>query len=368
VAASARILTSHRQHLRVLPRRPGRWAWLAVGVAAVLYVPTLVEDRTLLGYGLTNDQLLGIGMGDVNFALIAILGAVALNLLVGYTGLLSMGHAAFLAMGALASGVVGVQWGLPFPVAVLAAGLVGAVIGVVVGLPSLRVRGLYLLLSTLALHFIVLYLFLRYQLASFGPAGIPYPFPELFGMTIDTDGKWYLLLLAVVAATLLLVRNMLRTREGRAFVAVRDSDLAAGAAGVDVAAVKLKAFAVSSFIVSVAGALYGYYLTNASQETFTLELVIGFYAMIIIGGMGSLLGAVLGALLWSFLPPALDTLSQQVSPDAPLVGHLLTDNPDQVNLAIFGVVVILILIFRPDGLSGMWASARRSLQRWPYTT
>lgn len=358
MATNARLTTSYRQQLRVLPRRVPTWLWLVAAVGALIYLPTWVQDVAPLG----------IGLGDLDFALVWVMGSVALNLLVGYGGQLSMGHSAFLAIGAFGGGVLGVQAGLPFWLTVLGAGIMGAVCGVVVGLPSLRVRGLYLLLSTLALHFIVLYLFLRYQLDNFGAAGVPFDYPSLLGVTFDSDEKWYFLLLVCAAATILIVRNLLRTREGRALVAVRDSDIAAGAAGVNVSAIKLKAFAFSSFIVSFAGALYAYYLTNASVETYSLELVIGFYAMVIIGGMGSLLGSVLGALLWSFLPPVINTMSDQVDPTTPVLGNLLVENVDQFNVLIFGVVIILILIFKPSGLNGMWQSIRRSVRRWPYTS
>jgi branched-chain amino acid transport system permease protein len=365
--ASGVYVTSYRKDMRLLGTMPRR-VWLVVLVVVLLYLPTVMEERNILGYYLTNAQLLGLGLPQINQALIAILGAIALNLLVGYAGLLSLGHAAFFAVGAMVAGIVGTQWGAPFPVALLAAGVAGGVIGTVVGLPSLRVRGLYLLLATLALHFITLYVFLEYQLDNFGPAGVPFDPPELGPLTIDTDTKWYFLLLVFVVATILLSKNLLRTREGRAFVAIRDHDIAAGSLGVNVAAVKLKAFALSSFIVSVAGALFAYYLGTATRESFTLNFVIEFYAMIIIGGMGSLLGAVLGALLWQLLPGSISTLSGEVDPETPVFGDLLGTYQEQTVLVLFGVLIILILVFKPEGLNGIWQSTKRAFVRWPYTT
>ena len=145
----ATMATDYRSETRIVRGRRSL-GWLALGIALALYLPTVLQNQAIFGYGLSNTQLLGIGLPQVNFMLVSIMGAVALNLLVGYTGLLSLGHAAFFAVGAMASGILGVQHGLPFPVVVLGSGLAGAVIGTIVGLPSLRLRGLYLLLSTLA--------------------------------------------------------------------------------------------------------------------------------------------------------------------------------------------------------------------------
>jgi branched-chain amino acid transport system permease protein len=353
-----RMTTDYRQDLRVLPRRPWQRLWLLVAAALLIYAPTWVE----------NQSPLGIGSANMNFALITIMGAVALNLLVGYTGLLSMGHAAFLALGAFGAALLGVKAGVPFWITVILSGCMGAIVGAIVGLPSLRLRGLYLLLSTLALNFIALFLFLKYQLHAFGPAGINYPYPSFLGITFNTDTKWYFLLLICVIGTLVLSRNLLRSREGRAFVAVRDSDVAAAVAGVNVSAIKLKAFALSSFIVAFAGALYAYYVSTVNQDTYTLNQVIGYYACVIVGGLGSLSGAVYGALLYTFLPPILTQLSSDVGPNAPVIGPLLAQHASDLNLVIFGVVVLLILMVRPAGLASMAASVAQAFRRWPYSS
>jgi branched-chain amino acid transport system permease protein len=363
----AALATTYRKEMRMVRGRAAL-GWLVVLVALLLYLPSVLENRAFLSYYFTETQLLGIGLPQVNFALIAIMGAVALNLLVGYTGLLSLGHSAFFAIGAMAGGILGVQWGLPFPLVVLGAGLFGAVVGTIVGLPSLRLRGLYLLLSTLALHFIVLYLFLRYQLGQFGPAGISFETASLGGLDINTDRRWYFVLLAVAAVFIVVTRNLLKMREGRAFVAIRDHEVAAASTGVNPAQVKLKAFAVSSFMVSVAGVLYGYNLGTATSESYTLGFAIDFYAMIIIGGMGSLLGAVLGAIVWQLLPQALQTLSGSVDPGTPVLGDLLAKYQAQTVSIILGVLIILILMFKPAGLTGIWTAAKRSVTRWPYTS
>lgn len=352
--------------LRSLPLR--RIAGLALAAALLLWVvPQALGERTLLGLELSNTATLGIGLANVNFALITILGAIALNVLVGYAGLLSVAHAAFLAFGAFGSAFIGVQLGMPFWLTLLGVGLAGAAIGVVAGLPSARVHDIYLLLSTLGLNAIVLFLCRKYQVAEFGTAGVLYPTPDLFGYMMGDDRAWYPVLLGAVVVTLVCCRNLLRSREGRAFIALRDHDAAAAASGVPVSRVKLKAFAFSSFIVSVAGALNAYYVTNANSEFFTFHLVLGYFVMIVVGGMGSLLGSVLGALLWSFVPQMLATLSEEVDPATPIVGAMLDRHRDDVTQILFGVVVILVLIFKPAGLAGMWKSFQASLRRWPYS-
>jgi branched-chain amino acid transport system permease protein len=352
------LTTSYRQDLRVLPQRPRQWLWVLLGTAFLIYVPTWVG----------NSAPLGIGSADVNFALLTIMGAVALNLLVGYTGLLSMGHAAFLALGAFGAALLGVKAGVPFWLTVILSGCMGALVGVFVGLPSLRLRGLYLLLSTLALNFIALFLFLKYQLHAFGPAGINYPYPSFLGITFNTDTKWYFLLLVCVIGTMVLSRNILGSRDGRAFVAVRDSDVAAAVAGVNVSAIKLKAFALSSFIVAFAGALYAYYVSTVNQDTYSLNQVIGYYAAVIVGGLGSLSGAVYGALLYTLLPPILTQLSNDVGPNAPVIGHLLSQHAGDLNLVIFGIVVLVILIVRPAGLASIATSVGQAFRRWPFSS
>jgi branched-chain amino acid transport system permease protein len=359
--------TSYRQEMRLLSSR-GRLVWLALGIAFLLYLPSVLENRSFLGYGLTNNQLLGVALPQVNFALIAIMAALALNLLVGYTGLLSLGHAAFFSVGAITAAVLDVQHGLPFPLVILAAGVAGALVGAFFGLPSLRLRGLYLLLSTFALHFIALFVFREYQNRNFGFSGISYEPPTIFGLTIDTELRWYYLLAILAALTLLLSRNLLVMREGRSLVAIRDHDVAAGSLGVAVGRQRIKAFAMTSFITSAVGALYVYYLGTTTYEAYSLEFVINYFAIIIIGGMGSLLGAVLGALVWTLLPQALQTLATSVDPQTVVVGDLLNNYQGQTVATLLGLFVILVMVFKPGGLSSIWVDAKRGVVKWPYSS
>jgi branched-chain amino acid transport system permease protein len=365
--ASGHFFTTYRSDQRLVKTGWMRF-WIGVLIVALVYLPFVLTQRQIFCIPLSYTQMLGMSLVQVNFALVFVIAAVALNLLTGYTGLISIGSAGFFALGAFAGGLFGVQWGWPFLLVVLMAGVLGAAVGAIVGLPSLRVRGLYLLLATLAFQFIAAYLFLRYQVKYFGPFGISYDDPSILGWLVDTDMRWYFLLLVLTALAILATKNVLRTREGRAFVAIRDRDVAAASAGVNLSKTKLKAFAFSSFLMSVAGVLYVYYLSNASAEIFTIGLAIDIVAMIIIGGMGSILGAVLGALLWQLLPQVISTIQLELGPDAPVVGEFLQKNAAPLQDVILGLIIILILVFKPDGLNGIWVSTKRFFQRWPYTT
>jgi branched-chain amino acid transport system permease protein len=362
-----RMRTSYRQEMRLLSSRT-RIIWLLIGIAALLYLPSVLVNREIFGYALSNTQLLGVGLPQVNYALIAIMAAIALNLLVGYTGLLSLGHAAFFSVGAIVAAVLDVQHDLPFPLVILAAGLAGAAVGAFFGLPSLRLKGLYLLLSTFALHFIALFIFREYQNKNFGFSGISFEQPALFGITFDSEKKWYYLLAILTAVTLLVSRNLLAMRQGRSLVAIRDHDVAAGSLGIAVGRQRIKAFAVTSFMTAAVGALYVYYLGTTTYEAYTLEFVINYFAIIIIGGMGSLLGAVLGALVWILMPQALQTVAQSVDPNTVVIGSLLNNYQGQTVASLLGLLVIVIMIFKPGGLNGLWLDIKRGVAKWPYSS
>ena len=343
---------------------PWRWLALALGIALLCYLPIVLTDRAIFGVRLTNMQLLNIGMSQVNLTLIAILGAMSLTYLTGCAGLISIGHAAFYAVGAIAGAVFGTQFGWPFPVVLVAAGLTGALAGLVAGLPSLRVRGLYFVLSTFALHFIVLFLLSEYQYRFFDVVGIPFNEARVGPITLDSPLRWYYFLLPLVAAVYLGLRNTLKSREGRALMAMRDHELAATAAGIDVRILRLKAFAFSSAIASMAGALYAYYMTNVSAEFFSINFAIQFIAMIIIGGMGSLPGAMIGAAMWLLLPSVITGFATQAVDSTGLAHRLLADSKPQLVNLLFGVLVILLLIFAPTGIAGLGTKLRNKFANW----
>jgi branched-chain amino acid transport system permease protein len=338
--------------------QPMRWFWWAVAIALLCYLPLLLTDRTIFGIRLSNMQLLNLGLTQVNLMLIAMLGALSLNYLTGCAGLISIGHAAFYCVGAMAGAITGSQWGWPFPLVLLSAALAGAVAGLLAGLPSLRVRGLYFVLSTFAVHYIVVFMFQEYQFRFFDVVGVPYQ-PAAFGpLELSTPIRWYFFLVPLVALVYWMLRNSLRTREGRALMAMRDHELATTAVGVDVRILRLKAFAFSSAIAAVAGALHAYYLTNVTAEIFNISFAIQFIAIIIIGGMGSLGGSLVGAALWLLLPSVITGFASQAGGSS-----LFTEHKAQLVQVIFGTLVIVLLIFAPGGMAQIGKQIRSRLTR-----
>ena len=268
--------TSYRQEMRLI-RTKAMAIWFVIMSAALIYLPWVMTQHQIFGMHLTRHETLNMNMTQINFTLLYVVGALGLNLLTGYTGLISIGNAAFYAIGAMVAASVGIKWmHLPFLVVVLTAGLAGAIVGALVGLPALRIRGIYLLLGTLALHFIMLYSFLKFQADYFGIVGVIFNYPKVFGWRLNTDMDWYFFLLAFAAIALLLVKNILRTRHGRAFIAVRDHPIAASAAGINVSQVRVLSFSISSFIICASGATYVWYLGAATQDNFQLSLAIAF--------------------------------------------------------------------------------------------
>lgn len=292
---------------------------------------------------------------------LACVGSLSLMLLTGYAGQISLGHAGLLAAGAFTVGILFRETNAPFWVTLPAAALVGALLGVIFGLPSLRLRGLYLAVSTLALHFVVIYLGGEYETRRGFSTGIVVDPPELAGVAITDARAWYFILLAAAAATLLLCLNLLRARTGRAWRALRTRETVAEALGIGVAAYKLLAFVISSAVTAVAGGLFAYYRGFVSVEAFSLFLTIQYLAMVIIGGMGSLLGALLGATFVTIFPYLIE-MGLLALPGAQRYASLLF----AVNYAAFGLVMILFLIFEPLGLVGMWRRIQSYFLLWPF--
>ena len=341
-----------------------RWIWVLVAVALLCYLPVLLTERTILGVRLSNMQLLNLGLSQINLMLIAMLGALSLNYLTGCAGLISIGHAGFYAVGAMTAAMTGSQLGWPFPLVLVSAGAAGAIAGLLAGLPSLRVRGLYFVLSTFAMHYIVAFAFMEYQFKAFDVVGVPYKTAAFGPLELNTPMRWYFFLLPVVALVYWGLQNSLRTREGRVMMAMRDHELATTSVGVDVRILRLKAFVLSSAIAGVAGALYAYYLTNLNSEAFNINFAIQFIAMIIIGGMGSLPGSLVGAALWLLLPSIITGFASQASDSTGFVRLVLVEHKAQLVQLIFGMLVILLLIFAPGGVAGMGRQLRNRLATW----
>lgn len=283
-----------------------------------------------------------------NQILLASIGAMALMLLTGFAGQISLGHAGLLAAGAFAAGILSKEINAPFWVGIPAAGATGALLGLVFGLPSLRLRGIYLAVSTLALHFLVVYLGGEYEARAGYSTGILIDPPVVFGYEIWAPKAWYPVFLVCLALVWLASRNLLRSRTGRAWAAIHDREAVAAALGIHVPRAKLTAFIISSAITAMAGALYAYYLGFVSIEAFSLFVTIQYVAMIIIGGMGTLIGAVLGAGFVTILPHAIETLTSLLPGTQRLAGVIFA-----MNYAAFGLIMIAFLVFEPNGLVGI---------------
>jgi branched-chain amino acid transport system permease protein len=292
---------------------------------------------------------------------LAAIGSLSLMLLTGYAGQISLGHAGLLAAGAFTTGILFKEVGASFWITIPASALVGALLGIVFGLPSLRLRGLYLAVSTLALHFVVVYLGGEYEAKRGYSTGIVIDPPGIGGFALTGGRAWYFVLLAGATATLLICLNLLRSRTGRAWRAVRGHETVAEALGIDIARYKLLAFVISSAVTSVAGALFAYYRGFVSVEAFSLFLTIQYVAMIIIGGMGSLLGALLGAVFVTLFPYLIEAALLALPRAQQYAGVLFA-----VNYAAFGVVMVVFLLFEPSGLVGIWRRVQSYFLLWPF--
>ena len=315
-------------------------AWFAAFVVALVVYPFLAG---VLWLDLANQVLL------------ASIGAIALMLLTGFAGQISLGHAGLLAAGAFTTGILFKELNAPFWVTLPASAAVGAVLGLLFGLPSLRLRGLYLAVSTLALHFIVIFAGGEYETKRGYSTGIVIESP------IADARAWYFVLLAAAAATLLFALNLLRARTGRAWRAIHGREAVAEALGISVHRAKLSAFVVSSTLTALAGCLFAYYRGFVSAEAFSLYLTIQYVAMIIIGGMGSLLGAILGTVFVVLFPYVIDTAMAGLG-----LSDRLSSVVFAVNYAAFGLVMIAFLVFEPQGLVGLWRRVRDWLLLWPF--
>ncbi|SFO12999.1 branched-chain amino acid transport system permease protein [Pseudomonas sp. NFACC24-1] len=296
--------------------------------------------------------------------LVLSLAGLGLNLLTGYAGQLSLGSAAFMAVGAFATYNLEIRVaGLPLLVSIALGGLTAALVAVLFGLPSLRIKGFYLLVSTLAAQFFVTWALTRFSWFSNNSASgvISAPRLEVFGVNLDAPAGRYLLTLSVVVALFWLGKNLVRSELGRNWMAVRDMDTAAAIIGIPLAKTKLLAFAISGFFLGVAGALWAFaYLGTVEPHGFDLNRSFQILFIIIIGGLGSLLGNFLGAAFIVLFPVLLSNLVS-------LLPGGLVDAGQVENLQkmIFGALIILFLIKEPEGLARLWQRFRQRARLWP---
>jgi branched-chain amino acid transport system permease protein len=320
---------------------------ILVIVAAIIF-PFLAN-----GYQLTLANQIGI----------ASIGAIGLNILTGFTGQISLGQGAFMAVGAYGSGLLVTRLGMPWWITIPISCLITAGVGGFFGIPSLRLKGLYLAIATLAAQEIIDWLILRWTALTGGVDALVVPAPRLFGVRLNTDFNFYWVLMIFLALTILYTVNLFRTKVGRAFIAIRDQDIAAEVMGVNIFQYKLMAFATSSFFVGLAGALLAQYRSIVSFERFTIDTSITYLAIVIIGGLGSVSGSVYGAIFMTLLPAILTNLGQALGDTLPGLARVLPF----IRQGVFGITIIMFLVLEPEGLAKIWRDIKDYFRLWPFS-
>jgi branched-chain amino acid transport system permease protein len=333
--------TEYGQDLK-LAKHGGHIFWYSLLMLVLLAAPWLVAEYWL---------------AQLTFILIYSIAGLGLMLLAGFTGLFSLGHAAFLGVGAYTQAVL-TNAGVPFPVALAGAALLSAAVGFVVGLPALRVKGIYLGIATLSFGFIVEEVMARWESVTGGNAGIHIKPPEIMGWKLSSGEDFYFLCLLITVISTLLILNLLRTPTGRAFVAIRDSEISAQSMGIHLAYYKTLSFSLSAALAGVAGALYAHKLHFISPDQFNILQSIDLLLMIVIGGLGSVHGAFLGAIFLITMPQFISIVKDYLPP---VIGMA----PGLQGL-VYGAVLIAFVLFEPLGLYGRWLKIRTYLQMFPF--
>lgn len=342
--------TSYASDTTIFPSHLSK-AFLWIGLALLCLAPA-VADRYMLSL----------------FILIGIyaIGALGLNLLTGCTGQISLGHAAFFGLGAFASTYLSNRFAIPVALAIPLAGLVATVIGMIVGIPAARIKGLYLAIASLAAQYILEDFFARADWFTGGAAGAHAKPYAILGMTLKGENLYFYVVLFHLLALFLFATNLLRTRDGRAFIAVRDHYLSAEVMGINLTRYKILAFGISTFYAGVAGALMAHYVSFVSSESINILLSIQFFAMIIIGGMGSVMGSLLGAAFMVLMPEALDVAVHALK--ATSWGNIpsIVNGLNFAKEAAIGLVIVLFLIFEPQGLVHRWRLIKAYWKLYPF--
>ena len=295
---------------------------------------------------------------------IAVISATGLNILVGLTGQISLGHGGFMGVGAYTAVWFADNLGMPIFLTIPLAGLMTAAVGMVVGLPSLRVKGLYLAIATMAASVILHFVFVHWESVTGGNSGFNLKNSSIFGIELNSDFRMYFIIVPLAVFAVLGQRNLLRTRIGRAFIAIRDRDISAEVLGVNLLKYKLMSFGLSSFYAGCAGALWAYFFKVVTPESFPLETSIFYLAAIIVGGMGTVLGPILGAAFMALVPEMLKMLTGLVEPILPNAQVHLSP----VKGVVFGALIVCFLLFEPHGLCEIWRRIQRFFRIWPFKT
>lgn len=341
---------SYEQETAIFETDFGRlWVW--IGLAFLFFLVPFI----------TSPYLLYI----LNTIGIAAIAAVGLNILIGYTGQISLGHGAFIGVGAYSAAILATTCDLPFLLVLPAAGIITALVGMIFGIPSGRLKGLYLTIATLAGQFIIEYVLIHWESLTKGTMGITLPGATLFGIALNNDHRFFLTIFSLLIMMIWFAVNLCRTKFGRAFIAIRDNDRAAEGMGIPIFKYKLLSFGISSFYAGFAGALWAYYSVSITTEPFNLGLSVEFIAMVIIGGLGSISGSLYGAAFITILNEVLRWLT-----DFLMNMGFFTDivmNVAPLREFVFGLVIVVFILFEPRGLAEVWRIVRSGFKLWPFS-
>ncbi len=333
--------TDYDQDIKLF-KHAGAKFWYAVLLAVAIAAPAVLGKYYI---------------SQLSFICIYSIAGVGLMLLSGYAGQISIGHAAFLAVGGYTEAIA-VKMGLPFPLSLILSFIVAGLIGIIIGLPAIRIKGIYLAIATLAFNFLVEEVLVRWSSVTGGNNGLMLDHAKLFGVAFKSTDSFYYLSLAILVIVILGVLNLLRSSTGRSFVAIRDSQISAQSMGVDLAKYKTMAFGLSAGITGIAGALYAYKIRFISPEQFGVMVSIELLMMIVIGGIGSLHGAVFGAIFFISLPELI-ALVKNYLPEA-------IANQTGLQPTIFGFILICVVIFEPEGIYAWWIKMRSYFEMFPF--
>ncbi|MDP6180600.1 MAG: branched-chain amino acid ABC transporter permease [Desulfatiglandales bacterium] len=335
------------------------WFWFLALIASLVVYPFLIPRFTGSFYYIY----------IANYMAINVIVAVGLNILVGYSGQISLGHAGFFAIGAYITLLSMTTLHLPVLLALLLAGVIAAVFGFILGLPALRLEGPYLAIATLGFGMAITQMIGRWQVFG-GRMGLEAPDIFLFNYPLEGDRGLYFLIIPIAFLLTMAARNLMKTRVGRAFIAIRDSDIAAETMGVNLVYYKTLAFAVSAFYTGIAGGLFACLIGFISPSTFNFILSIYFLAFVIVGGLGSIFGSIMGGMVMTWLILTLNKVQE-----VPHIGAALSSFSERwmslsglpnISSIIFGLIIILIVVFEPLGLFGFWIRTKIYWKTWPF--